>query len=68
MNIEEQKKIAKEMGRLYAWRGQTFLPKIFKFDAVLMAEWSKGYAEQCNTMSAEAAKMPLLFADEKAKQ
>jgi len=68
MTIEEQKRIAKDMGRLYAWRGQIQQPRVFVMDPVMMNEWKAGYAEQCNVMSATAEKVPLLFTDERAKR
>ena len=67
MSIQEQKQIAFDMGRLAAWRGQSHHEPYFRRDPMLFAEWERGVAAQCKIMSDAAGKVPLLFADEKAK-
>jgi hypothetical protein len=56
------------MGRLAAWHGQIHITPPFQFDRDLMHHWCLGVAEQCDVMSAAAAKIPLLFEDEKVSK
>lgn len=68
MTIDEQRRIAKDMGRLAAWRGQAHIMPPFNREHDLIKAWLAGVDEQCAVMSAEAAKIPLLFSDERAKR
>lgn len=68
MTIDEQKKIAYDAGRLAAWRGQIHKPSGFEQNPALALEWRCGAEAQCKVMSAEAAKIPLLFADERVSK
>lgn len=64
MTIDEQRRIAKDMGRLAAWRGQIHLVPAFKLDRDLMHHWGLGVSEQCAVMSDAAAKIPLTWPDQ----
>ena len=67
MTIDEQRRIARDMGRLAAWRGQVHIIPPFHREPDLIGAWLAGADEQCAVMSAEAAKIPLLFVDERSK-
>lgn len=67
MTIDEQRRIAKDMGRLAAWRGEIHRPIPFR-EEDLVYHWGLGVDEQCDVMSAAAAKIPLLFEDEKVSK
>lgn len=64
IEIEEQKRVTKEFGRLSAWHGQTAAPKFIYLNQELYSAWSEGYDEQCKAMSAAAAKVPLTWPDQ----
>lgn len=64
MTIDEQRKIAKDMGRLAAWHGQIHIAPAFKLDRDLMHHWGLGVSEQCAVMRAESAKTPLTWPDQ----
>lgn len=66
MSIDEQKRIAFDQGRLAAWHGKSHVfPE--NLTSELYPFWIAGTAEQIKVMSDAAAKIPLLFADERAK-
>lgn len=65
MTIDEQRRIARDMGRLAAWHGQTCPPKFVYVNFPLGEAWSQGYEEQRAAMSAAAAKIPLQWEDQK---
>lgn len=64
MTIDEQRRIAKDMGRLAAWRGQIHIPPPFHREHDLFSAWVVGADEQCDVMSAAAAKIPLTWPDQ----
>lgn len=65
MSVEEQEWIAKEMGRLAAWHGQTCPPKFIYLNPTLVEAWSRGHDGQRVAMRAEAKKVPLTWPDQK---
>lgn len=65
MTIEEQKKIAYDMGRLSAWKGDIQQPRLLIREPKLLSEWSAGFYSQSKEMSDAAAEIPLVFSDEK---
>lgn len=69
MSVEEQKQIAFDSGRLAAWHGKIHIGAARSaLPQELKAEWDAGVNAQLKAMSDAAAKVPLLFADERAKR
>ena len=66
MTLEEQLSIAFDLGRLAAWNGRIHKPSGLEYCPALTAAWQTGVETQCKAMQAQAAKMPLLFPDEKS--
>lgn len=66
MSVEEQKKIAFDQGRLAAWQGRLHHGTGAGLAPEFRSDWYAGAEAQCKVMSDAAAKVPLLFADERA--